>query len=522
VSFVAFVRLYLHAGRRWLAGSIYTLRTLALILNFIFPVSINFRAITDIHHFSWAGEIISVPVGVPNPWGLISNLSLLLLLIFFVDATITVWRRGDRRRALLVGGSMMFGAILAWHVPLVIWGFIEVPFFLGFTYTAIVVAMGYELSNDMAGAARLTHELEMSEKRFNLAADSANLGMWEWDLEKDEIWVTPTRRTQLGFPVSGRITSEHLISRWHADDRDRVRQALNEAVENGKDYDAEFRIVVADGSVRWIASRGRVQVNKHGKPRRLLGISMDVTAQREACLEAQRLRQQRTVSLEREVTERARLERDVIESCAHEQRRIAYDLHDGVGQQLVGIALSAKLLEEELRGERSAEADKAGVIAKLANGAARQVRLTARSLEGADGVGDLKTTLRSLATEISENCRVKVTVNADSSSLPISPPVAAQLHRVAQEAMRNAVEHGGAHEVQISLAFDLNDLVLTIEDDGEGFDANVNGNGMGLRIMRYRAQCIGGSCEVQSSCAKGTFVSCHVPLELEPAVFSLP
>src|SRR6266850_7075826 len=187
VSFVAFVQLYLHAARRWLASIIYILPTLVLILNFIFPVSINFRAITDIYHFSWAGEMISVPVGVPNPWGLISNFSLLLLLIFSVDATITVWRRGDRRRALLIGGSMIFGAILAWHVPLVIWGVIEVPFFLGFTYTAIVAAMGYELSSDMARAAHLARELEVSDQRLNLAADSADLGLWEWNLSKDEI-----------------------------------------------------------------------------------------------------------------------------------------------------------------------------------------------------------------------------------------------------------------------------------------------------------------------------------------------
>src|SRR5438552_5222878 len=359
VSFVAFVQLYLHAGRRWLAWSIYSLRTLVLILNFIFPVSINFRAITDIHHFSWAGEMISVPVGVPNPWGLISNFTLLLLLIFSVDATITVWRRGGRRRALLVGGSMIFGAILAWHVPLVIWGLVEVPFFLGFTYTATVLAMGYELNNDMARQARLTRELNITEKRLTLTADSAGVGLWEWDLDKNEIWVTPTRRAQLGFRVSGKITFEDLISRWHPDDREQVRLALKEAVENGRDYDVEFRIVLADGSVRWIESRGYVQVNKDGKPRRLLGISMDVTARREARLETQRLRQQRTVLLEREVAERARLEREVIESCAREQRRIAYDLHDGVGQQLVGIALSAKLLEEQLRAERSAEADRA-------------------------------------------------------------------------------------------------------------------------------------------------------------------
>ena len=528
VSFVAFVQLYLHAGRRWLAWSIYSLRTVVLILNFIFPVSINFRAITDIHHFSWAGEMISVPVGVPNLWGLISNFSLLLLLIFSVDATITVWRRGDRRRALLVGGSMIFGAILAWHVPLVIWGLVEVPFFLGFTYTATVLAMGYELSNDMARAAHLTRELKITEKRLNLAADSANLGMWEWDLNKDEIWVTPGRRAQLGFPISGKITSEQLISRWHPDDRDKVRQAMKEAIENGRGYDAEFRVVLADGNVRWVASRGRVHVDDRGKPMRLTGISLDITARKEAEAVARRqrdeleqLRQQRTVLLEREVAERARLEREVIESCAREQRRIAYDLHDGVGQQLVGIALCAKLLEEQLRTDQSAEADKASAIAKLANEAARQARLTARTLEGADGVGDLKAALRSLATNMSHNCSVKVTATADSSSLPISAPVAAQLYRIAQEALRNAVEHGAAHGVQIDLGFDDHDLVLTIQDDGTGFEANGNGNGggMGLRIMRYRAQCIGGSCNVESNLAKGTVVSCRMPLEAQPAVF---
>src|SRR5436309_3514097 len=290
VSFVAFVRLYLHAGLRWLEWSIYGLRTLVLALNFIFPVSINFREITDIRHFSWAGEIVSVPVGIPNPWGLLSQVSLLLLLIFSVDVTITVWRRGDRRSALLVGGSMIFGAILAWHVPLVIWGVIEVPFFLGFTYTATVAAMGYELSSDMARGARLARELELSDQRLNLAADSADLGLWEWDLSKDEIWVTPRRRAQLGFPISGKITLEDLISRWHPDDRDRVRKALRDAIENGKDYDAEFRRVLADGSVRWVAARGRVYADKQGKPIRLLGVSMDITGQKMAELEAARQR----------------------------------------------------------------------------------------------------------------------------------------------------------------------------------------------------------------------------------------
>ena len=528
VSLVGFVRLYLRAGRRWLAWTICALRTLVLILNFIFTPNLNYRQITGLRQFPFGGDIISVPVGVANPWGLLSQVSLVLLLIFFVDATITVWRRGDRERALVVGGSMIFGAILAWHIPLVIWGVIHVPFFLCFAYSGIVAAMAYELSNDMARAAQLARELEASEKRLNLAADSAGLGLWEWDLNKDEIWVSPTRRAQLGFPLSGKITFEDLSSRWHVDDRDQVREALKDAIENGKDYEAEFRIVLADGSVRWIAARGRVQVNGRRKPIRLLGVSVDITARKQAETIAQQqrdeleqLRQQRTALLEKEVADRARFEREVIDICAREQRRIAYDLHDGVGQQLVGIALCAKLLEEQLRGERPSEANKAGMIVKLVNDAARQARLTARNLEGADGVGDLKTALQSLAISISRNCSVKATITADGSSLPISPPVAAQLYRIAQEAVHNAVEHGAAREVQINLTFNHETMVLTIRDNGKGFPSNANGKGMGLRIMRYRAQCIGGSCDVQSS-SEGTVVRCRVRLEPQLAAFGLP
>lgn len=528
VSFVAFVRLYLRAGRAWMAWSIYSLRTLTLALNFIFPGGINFKTITDIRQFSWAGETVSVPVGVPNPFGILSQVSLLLLLVFSVDTAITVWRRGDRQRALLIGGSMIFGAILAWHVPLVIWGIIDVPFFLGFIYTAIVVAIGYELSNDMARAAGLARELEISGKRLNLAADSANLGMWEWDFEKDEIWMTRTRRAQLGFPASGRITSEDLISRCHADDLEKVQRALDDAIRKGKDYQEEFRVARADGSVRWICARGRVHLDEHRKPMRLTGISLDITDRKQAELVAQQqrdeleqLRQQRTALLEKEVAERARLEREVIESCAREQRRIAYELHDGVGQQLVGIALSAKLLEKELRPDRPVEAEKASVIVQLANEAARQARLTARSLEGADGVGDLKTALESLAMNISQNCRVKSVVKANGTSSPISAPVSAQLYRIAQEAVRNALEHGAARQVLIQLTFGDRDMVLTVQDDGHGFDTKTNGHGMGLRIMRYRAQCIGGSCEVHAGPTQGTIVHCRVPLETQDSVLTI-
>lgn len=290
LSFVAFVRLYLHAGRTWLVWSIYGLRTLVLILNFIFPLSINFTAIKDIRQFPWGGQMVSIPVGTSNPWGLLSTISLFLLLIFSVDAAMTVWRRGDRRRAVLVGGSMIFGAVLAWHVPLVIWGVIDVPFFLGFSYTAIVAAMGYELSSDLARAASLARELEISEKRLNLAADSANVGMWEWDIVRDEIWMTDKGRAMFGFDSSEKIDFDLFRNRLHPEDRESVLKAVQNSVGAGAQYESEYRVVLPNGELHWIAAHGQVEFDRHGRPARMHGASLDITKRKQAEGQAERHR----------------------------------------------------------------------------------------------------------------------------------------------------------------------------------------------------------------------------------------
>jgi PAS domain S-box-containing protein len=132
--------------------------------------------------------------------------------------------------------------------------------------------------------------LRESEERMRLAADAVNLGIWEWDLTKDEIWATNARRALLGWPSSGRIGFEAFISRVHADDRDRVRQTINDAIHKGNDYDSEYRLVLPDGIVRWMATRGSVHFDVNGKPARLLGVSIDITARKQAELEAQQRR----------------------------------------------------------------------------------------------------------------------------------------------------------------------------------------------------------------------------------------
>ena len=283
LSFVMFVRLYLHAGRPWLAWSICGLRTLVLILNFIFTPNLNFQQITRLRQFLWwGGEVISVPIGVANPWGTLSSVSLLLLLVFFVDATITVWRRGNRRRALFVGGSMIFGAILAFHVPLVIWGIIEVPFFLCFAYSGIVAAMGYELSNDMARTVQLARALEASDKRLNLAADSADLGLWEWDIVRNEIWITDSGRSLFGFGGSEKLDFDRFRSRLHPEDRESVLNGVENSLRTGAEYRSEYRVVLPNGQLRWIAGRGHVECNGDGQPVRMRGASLDITQRKQA------------------------------------------------------------------------------------------------------------------------------------------------------------------------------------------------------------------------------------------------
>jgi PAS domain S-box-containing protein len=124
--------------------------------------------------------------------------------------------------------------------------------------------------------------LRESEERMRVAADAANLGIWEWDLDKDEIWATNSRRALLGWPASGKIGFEDFISRLHPDDRDRIRGAINDAINKGKDYDSEYRLVLPDGIVRWMATRGTVRLDANGKPARLLGVSIDITERKQA------------------------------------------------------------------------------------------------------------------------------------------------------------------------------------------------------------------------------------------------
>jgi PAS domain S-box-containing protein len=300
VSLVGFVRLYLKAGRPWLAWMFWGLRTLALALNFLVGQNLNYRYITRLQHIRFLGESVQIAEGVRNPWMLVGQLSLVTLVIFATDAALTVWRRGDRRSALTVGGSVVFFTIFGTGQSLlVLWGIIRAPLMASPSFMGLVAVMGYELSSDTLRASQLGRKLRESEaglheieERMRLAVEAANFGIWIRDLARNEIWATDKWHALFGFAKSERLEFSHLIQRLHPDDRDAFRAMLEKAGEGDGSYDGEYRIVLPSGEARWIGSRGRVEFDGAKKPILIRGVSRDITRRKEAERESQNLRQE--------------------------------------------------------------------------------------------------------------------------------------------------------------------------------------------------------------------------------------
>ena len=289
VSLVGFVRLYLRAGRPWLAWSFVGLRTLSLLLDFLVGQNLNYREITRLRHIPFIGESVSVAEGVSNPWMLVGQLSLLLLVLFAADAMVVVWRRGDRQQALTVGGSIVFFALAGTvQAVLVLWEIIPWPITASFFYLGIIAAMSYEMSRDALRAAQLSEDLRESEERMTLASEAAGFGVWMWSIARNQIWGSERWLGLFGFAPNATVTFENVIQRVHPDDREGVERAVRRAVAGRGDYAAEYRLVLPDNTQRWVAARGRVYPDTQGKPVRMMGATTDITASKQAEEKAQR------------------------------------------------------------------------------------------------------------------------------------------------------------------------------------------------------------------------------------------
>ncbi|MBL8829327.1 MAG: PAS domain S-box protein, partial [Planctomycetaceae bacterium] len=219
------------------------------------------------------------------------------------------------------------------------------------------------------------------------------------------------------------------------------------------------------------------------------------------------------------VIEREELQRAIAESVELEQRRIAQELHDGLGQELTAMSLMAKSLHRALEMQDSPVADRAKDLADAIPRVVRQTRAVVRGLMPVEvDAAALMSALEQLADSTQRLHGVTCRLDAPVPVQVENNVVAHHLYRIAQEALNNALKHSGANQLTIRLRQTEQEIVLEVADDGHGIEEHNSdeeplSRGMGLRIMKHRANLIGGSLAVLSTATAGTTVLCRLKIE---------
>jgi signal transduction histidine kinase len=223
--------------------------------------------------------------------------------------------------------------------------------------------------------------------------------------------------------------------------------------------------------------------------------------------------EQRAAALTREITERERLQQELLRVSEEEQRRIGQDLHDGLCQHLAGTAFTAQVLRQDLEQKNLLEAETAGKIVALVE---EGISLSRRLAQGLDPVEmdstGLMLALEELALTTRKLFNVVCSFVCPSPVLVHDAVAANHLFRIAQEAVRNAVSHGKPTKIIIQLHTLDDGTELRIEDDGVGVQDKISDReGMGLRLMAHRARAIGAIFSVMPRDNGGTIVTCLLP-----------
>lgn len=221
---------------------------------------------------------------------------------------------------------------------------------------------------------------------------------------------------------------------------------------------------------------------------------------------------QRTAALTEEIADRVRLEKAVLEITERERRAIGHDLHDGLSQHLTGTALVAQALAAKVAARSPEDAVEVARIVGLIELGIEQTRTLAKGLLLAEIESDgLVNALYELAGKVRAQFRVECEFTCSAVADLGESGTATHMYRIAEEATRNAVRHGRAKNVQITLSSEEGSLVLEIRDDGTGIAAPaLRGQGLGLRIMAHRSAIIGASFAVEAQAQGGTSVLCKL------------
>ena len=356
--------------------------------------------------------------------------------------------------------------------------------------------------------------LRQSEERMRLAAAAVNLGIWEWHLATNEIWATNARRAVVGWPSTGKITFEDFIAQVHPEDRSRIRQTINDAIRDGKDYESEYRLVLPDGIVRWMSTRGSIHFDSAGRASRLLGISIDITARKQAELDAQRDR------AELSHLSRVALMGEMSASIAHELNQPLAGIlsNAAAGQRFIDRG-EVNLREiRELLGDIVADGRRASDVVRGIRGMVKKEQMARRPVDLNEVVVDA---LRMASPDaVLHSCQLETSLDPNLPTIHSDP---VQLQQVllnlainAFDAMRDTPT--SKRKVVITTQSNGDGTVRTsVRDYGVGiskemqdrlfdpfFSTKTEGLGMGLAIVRSIVESHGGTIIAENADGGGT------------------
>lgn len=332
--------------------------------------------------------------------------------------------------------------------------------------------------------------LRESERRFRELVESISQVFWVLDPHADELlYLSPEWSRIVGEPAPEPQSDPELWRRYiHPDDRGWVDDLFRTGAAKG-DFDVVYRVVRADGRIRWIHDVAVPVQDEVGNVRRFLGVAEDVTERRE-------------------------LEREIADTATHEQQRLSRDLHDSIGQELTGLTMIASRLADSLEQSQHDAAATASAVVEGLKRTLQQVRRISRGLAPVDiDAGGLTVALAQLAEQTRLAATTECVFRCERPVTLRDPGTANHLYRIAQEAVANAVKHAQARTITIELNDRDGFVTLSVSDDGSGLTAARKRtviDGMGLRIMRHRANLVGAQFSITDAESGGTKISCRL------------